>query len=201
MSKAGGSEMRVDRQAQILRAMHERVAQTIFDALREGDVERLRPFLTAESTWELSGRSALAGTHRGADAILGVLRRVAELRPIRPDAYDVMASEYHAVLTTRLIADGLDSDHAIVVVADADGRLDRTFHYLFDLYAFDAFFAGYAVRCSATASRRARIPPAARPRACWPGAPAAAGRAKTASTRRAAPQFPAPNAASPPAPA
>jgi ketosteroid isomerase-like protein len=120
--------------------MHEQLAETIFTAIREHDAERLRPLLTSASTWELPGRSALAGTHRGPDAILPVLRRVAELRPIRPDAYDIMASDYHAVLTTRLVADGLDSDHAVVVVADEDGRLDRAFHYLFDLYAFDRFF-------------------------------------------------------------
>src|SRR5437867_3229492 len=108
MSKAGGSEMRVDRQAQTLRACTKGSRRRSSMLLREGDVERLRSFLTAESTWELSGRSARAGTHRGAEAILGVLRRVAELRPIRPDAYEVMASEYHAVLTTRLIADRLD---------------------------------------------------------------------------------------------
>jgi len=139
MSAAGGPRWLVGEGADTY-SVHETVAETIFTALRTGEVDGLRPWLTPTSTWEVPGRSALAGTHVGPDAILAVLRRVAELRPIRPDAYDVMASEYHAVLTTRLVGDGLDSDHAIVVVADEEGRLVRAFHYLFDLYAFDAWF-------------------------------------------------------------
>ena len=121
--------------------MHAELAETVFAALRTGEVDELRSRLTPESAWEIPGRSALAGTHRGPDAILAALRPVAALSPIRPDAYDVMASEYHAVLTTRLVAEGLDSEHAIVVVADEGGRLVRAFHYLFDLYAFDGFFS------------------------------------------------------------
>jgi ketosteroid isomerase-like protein len=121
--------------------VHAGLAEAVFAALRAGEVETLRPSLTPASTWEIPGRSALAGTHRGPDAILAVIRPLGELRPIRPDAYDIMASEYHAVLTTRLVNDSLDSEHAIVVVSDDKGRLERAFHYLFDLYAFDAFFS------------------------------------------------------------
>jgi ketosteroid isomerase-like protein len=126
--------------------MHAALAETVFAALRVGAVDELRRRLTPESTWEIPGRSVLAGTHRGPDAILAALRPVEALRPIRPDAYDVMSSEYHAVLTTRLVADGLDSEHAIVIVSDEAGHLVRAFHYLFDLYGFDEYFARSSAR-------------------------------------------------------
>lgn len=120
--------------------MHAELAERIFQALLTQDSDSLRPALDDDSTWELEGRSSLAGVHRGPEAILPVLARLTQLHPIRPDAYDVMSSTYHAVLTTRLVSDGLDSDHAIIVVADEQGRLERAFQYVFDLYAFDDFF-------------------------------------------------------------
>jgi ketosteroid isomerase-like protein len=120
--------------------MHAELAERLFAVLRDGDAEVARGFLDERSTWELPGRSSLAGLHTGADAIVALLTRLGDLRPIRRDAYDVMTSDHHATLTTRLVGDGLDSDHAIVVVA-RDGILDRAFHYLFDAYAFDRYFA------------------------------------------------------------
>jgi ketosteroid isomerase-like protein len=120
--------------------VHRDLAERLFEALLKQDAEAFRDRLEGGSTWELPGRSALAGVHRGPEEILAVLRRLVELRPIHDEAYDVMASEHHSVLTTRLVDNGLDSDHAIVVVAGAEGRLDRAFHYIFDSYAFDAFY-------------------------------------------------------------
>lgn len=121
--------------------MHGDLAERLFEALRSHDAEAFRSSLADGSTWELPGRSTLAGLHRGPEEILAVLRRLAELHPIRDDAYDVMVSEHHAVLTTRLVGNGLDSDHAIVLVAGPDGRLARAFQYVFDIYAFDASFS------------------------------------------------------------
>jgi ketosteroid isomerase-like protein len=120
--------------------VHGELAERVFAVLRNGEPDAARAFLDDRSTWELPGRSSLAGVHTGADAIVALLARLTELRPVRDDAYDVMTSEHHATLTTRLVGDGLDSDHAIVVVA-RDGVLDRAFHYLFDAYAFDRHFA------------------------------------------------------------
>jgi ketosteroid isomerase-like protein len=120
--------------------VHGQLAEQLWAALRSQDAAPFRGALTDRSTWELPGRSALAGVHRGVEAVEAVLRRLCVLRPIREDAYDVAASEYHAVLMTRLVGGGLDSDHVVVVVADDGGRLDRAFHYVFDLYAFDAAF-------------------------------------------------------------
>ena len=126
--------------------MHRALAEQLYRTLLEQDEDRFAGSIRAESVWELPGRSALAGVHRGPAEILPVLRRLTELRLLRPDAYDVAASESHAVLMTRLVGDGLDSDHAFVVVAE-DGRLARAFHYVFDLYAFDAHFARREQRC------------------------------------------------------
>jgi ketosteroid isomerase-like protein len=120
--------------------VHGELAERVFVVLRDADPEAAREFLDEGSTWELPGRSSLAGVHTGPEAIVALLARLTELRPIREDAYDVMTSEHHATLTTRLVGNGLDSDHAIVVVA-RDGILDRAFHYLFDAYAFDRHFA------------------------------------------------------------
>ena len=120
--------------------MHTQLAERLYDALRAQDPTRFRDSLDRDSTWELPGRSAIAGVHRGPDAILAMLQRLAVLRPIHHEAFDVATSDYHGVLMTRLVGDGLDSDHVVVVVAGEDGRLDRAFHYVFDAYAFDAFF-------------------------------------------------------------
>lgn len=118
---------------------HAELAERLYAGLRDRDLEALGELLGPDSTWELKGRTALAGKHRGAARVLSVLRALGSLRPIRPDAYDVAASPHHAVLMTRLVGDGIDSDHAIVVVAE-EGRLARAFHYVFDLYAFDERF-------------------------------------------------------------
>jgi hypothetical protein len=79
------------------------------------------------------------GLHVGLEPILGLLRRLASLQPVRDDAYDIAESEHHAVLMTRLVGSGLDSHHVIVLVAEG-GRLARAFHHVFDLYAFDETF-------------------------------------------------------------
>jgi hypothetical protein len=120
--------------------MHRNLAMLLFESLRAQDAELFRPALDDESTWELPGRSALAGMHKGPDAILGVVARLTALRPIRDDAFDVLVSAHHAALITRLVADDLDSDQAFVIVGGEDRRLDRAFQYVFDMYAFDAFF-------------------------------------------------------------
>ena len=122
--------------------MHAEIAERLFAGLLDAKLGAFAATLDTESAWELPGRSALAGFHRGPEAILAVVELLATPRPIRPDAYDIAASDFHAVLMTRLVGDGLDSDHAFVVVADDEsGRLARAFHYVFDLYAFDAHFA------------------------------------------------------------
>jgi ketosteroid isomerase-like protein len=120
--------------------MHRNLAMLMFESLRSQNAELFRPALDDDSTWELPGRSALAGIHQGADAILAVVSRLTKLRPIHDDAYDVLVSAHHAALTTRLVGDGLDCDLAIVLVGGEDRRLDRAFQYVFDMYAFDAFF-------------------------------------------------------------
>jgi hypothetical protein len=119
--------------------VHGALAKRLYAAFLARDTEALARLLTEHSSWELCGRSALAGLHVGPEAILRVLRGLMRLRPMRDDAYDIAESEYHAVLMTRLVGSGLDSDHAIVVVAEED-RLARAFHYVFDLYAFDEAF-------------------------------------------------------------
>jgi hypothetical protein len=103
------------------------------------DYETLTRLLDANSTWELRGHSSLGGLHVGREAIVGLLRRLASLQPLRDNAYDVAGSEHHAVLMTRLVGSGLDSHHVIVLVAKG-GRPARAFHYAFDLYAFDEAF-------------------------------------------------------------
>jgi hypothetical protein len=121
--------------------VHAEIAKRLYTVLLDGSLGPFASTLDEGSVWELPGRSALAGVHRGPAAILGLVERLATLKPIRPDAYDIAASEYHAVLMTRLVGDGLDSDHAFVVVATGERlRLDRAFHYVFDQYAFDAYF-------------------------------------------------------------
>ena len=72
---------------------HAQLAERLYAAIRDSDAEAFGDDLSSDSTWDLTGRSALAGVHRAHGAILLVLRGLCERRPIRADAYDVARSE------------------------------------------------------------------------------------------------------------
>lgn len=95
------------------------------------------------------GQTRISGEHRGPDGIAALRKLVAELtgdtwRPLHADSFDVTASEWHAVVLDRYLAerDGrkLDSHEAIVLAVE-DGLIVRLFHYVHDPAGFAGFWA------------------------------------------------------------
>ena len=65
---------------------------------RAADVETLREVLDAKTMWHMPGRSPLAGTYVGIDAVLDFMARVGELSDdLRADLIDVYVSERGAL--------------------------------------------------------------------------------------------------------
>src|SRR5687768_7761334 len=84
--------------------------ETFRRAILDGDDGALRACLSDAALFAISGRSALAGTYEGPDAVVALFRRIRELsggtfRPSDPNSYDVLESEYHCALIDRWLAE------------------------------------------------------------------------------------------------
>ena len=55
------------------------IARRLWDGIALGDAPMLRDVLAEECVWRMAGRSPLAGTYVGIDAILDFMARVGEL--------------------------------------------------------------------------------------------------------------------------
>jgi len=96
-----------------------------------------------------SGRSPLAGSHVGRDAVVSLVGRLHELsggtfRPLREDSHDVMVSEHHAMLSDRFLAERegrqLDTHVGFIVVTE-DAQVTLLLPYFYDQYAWDEFWS------------------------------------------------------------
>jgi len=113
------------------------------------DEQALARFVAPQAAWVVRLDTAISGAHHGPEGIAALRRRIDELtagtwRPLREDSFDIAASQWHGVLMDRFVAERrgrhLDS-HEAVVVAVADGRIARLFHYFHDPTAFAAFWS------------------------------------------------------------
>ncbi len=125
------------------------VVERFHRAFVSNDTAALRDVLADDAEWYISGRSRLAGDHKGRDAIIALIEETHALtngtfRPLRPDSHDITVSEYHSVLMDRFLAERegkrLDSHEAIVVHTD-NGRVKTLLHYFYDQHAFDDFWS------------------------------------------------------------
>jgi uncharacterized protein len=114
-------------------------------ALDGGDRTAARAVLAEDVIWAVPGRSAVAGTHTGPDAVLDVdamLRRLSG-GTLHHDVLIWLAAGPHAHAVTRQTAtrDGVVGafDRAFVFTLD-DGLITEVHAYTDDLYAFDAFW-------------------------------------------------------------
>ena len=95
------------------------------------------------------GSQPFAGSHRGKDAIVGIIGRLHALnsgtfRALREDSHDVCVSEHHAVLMDRFLAKRgdrqLDTHLAFVVVTEG-GKVTLLLPYFYDQYVWDEFWS------------------------------------------------------------
>jgi ketosteroid isomerase-like protein len=120
-----------------------------YRAFLAGDREALAKVVAPNAAWVVRLDTALSGAHVGPDGIVALRRQIDVLtagtwRPLREDSFDVAASQWHAVIMDRFLAErgerSLDS-HEAVILAVEEGRITRLFHYLHDPAAFEAFWS------------------------------------------------------------
>lgn len=118
----------------------------LFDAFRAGNVERVQAAFRPDAVWHFPGRrGALAGSHRGREAILAFLLRVPALTggTFRLELTDVIANDRRAVALFRGQAerDGrtLDNPTALVLRL-AGGQVAEVHEFVWDLFHVDAFW-------------------------------------------------------------
>jgi ketosteroid isomerase-like protein len=125
------------------------VVERFYRAFLAADGEALAEVVVPEAAWVVRLDTALSGAHIGPVGIAALRRQIDELtagtwRPLREDSFDIAASQWHAVIMDRYLAERgerrLDS-HEAVVVAAKEGRITRIFHYLHDPAAFAAFWS------------------------------------------------------------
>ena len=120
------------------------IASKLWDAIATVDVPALRALMSEKCTWEMPGSSALAGTYKGADAILGFMAHVGELTDdLQSDLIDIYVSEEGAVLRYSVHAvrgsERLDTEHVFPIRIE-DGRITSAVFAPIDQLDYDRFF-------------------------------------------------------------
>jgi ketosteroid isomerase-like protein len=105
--------------------------------------------LAPEAALVVRSGTVLSGSHVGPDGVVAYRELIDELtkgtwRPLREDSFDVTVSAWHGVVLDRYVAERgnlrLDS-HEAMVLAVAEGRIVRLFHYIHDPAGFAFFWA------------------------------------------------------------
>jgi ketosteroid isomerase-like protein len=90
------------------------IARHLWDGIATADVGLLREVLTSKCVWRMYGRSPLAGTYVGVDAILGFMAEVGERSDeLQADLVDIFVSERGAVL--RYAIEARRGTHALAI--------------------------------------------------------------------------------------
>jgi ketosteroid isomerase-like protein len=113
------------------------------------DWDALRAAFAEDVVFEFSGRNPFAGSHRGREAVVAVLRAVVDrtgdsFRAAMPDTWDIAASEHHTILVDlyRVERGGREFRfYLLLLCALEDERIVRMFTYFDDQYGFDEFFS------------------------------------------------------------
>lgn len=122
------------------------VIRRFLTAVDNDDRATARDLLAPEVRWVVPGRSAVAGTHVGPDAVLDVDATMRRLSggTLRHHVLIWLAAAPHAHAVARQTAtrDGHDTafDRAFVFTLDGAGLITDVHAYTDDLYAFDEFW-------------------------------------------------------------
>ena len=117
-----------------------------YQAFGQRDLDTLRGLFAADAVWHSPGRHALAGDHRGLDAILLFLGRVMQAGggTFTPEVRDILAGDRHVVVLQQSTGsrDGktLDTSECVVFTA-GDGKIVDVRSHFFDLYALDDWWS------------------------------------------------------------
>ena len=138
--------MRQDEARQVLARLHE--AQNAF--YQGGDATALRALLTDDIVWHVPGRNAIAGDHRGIEAVMTYFARRRDLadRTFQLTGRQLLTGEagWIASLTDgRAVIGGQHVTWSTVGLYQVrDGRIAACRLLPFDATAFDAIWAGRA---------------------------------------------------------
>lgn len=123
------------------------LVRRLFDAFARRDLETILAVVPEEVVWHFPGRlGALAGSHRGRDAVLEFLAAVEELTAgsFSLDLLDVTASDEHAVALFRGHGERagrrLDNPTSLVMRI-RDGHVVELREFVWDLYHVDDFWS------------------------------------------------------------
>ena len=124
----------------------ERIVRQLLDALEARDVAAIEALLADDVVYYFPGRSPVAGTYQGREAVIGLFRAFASLfdGPIEMSTHDVVASEAH-VLDLATYAGSRGGERFTwntVRLYHVDGdRIAEIWLMIGDQYAFDAWLA------------------------------------------------------------
>jgi ketosteroid isomerase-like protein len=124
---------------------NEEAVRTLYTAFGNQDMATLRQVFAADVVWHQSGRSPVAGDHKGVDAVFAFFGKVAELseNSFTAELHDVVANDEHAVSmhTGRAQARGKAlEDRNVLVVHFRNGAIAEVCEHHEDLYAVDEFW-------------------------------------------------------------
>jgi hypothetical protein len=128
-------------------AAKEAVVRRMVDALQRADAAAIGELLSDDVVYHFPGRSAVAGTYRGRDEVLGLFRTFAGLlgAPPRLASHDVVASEAHVVELATHAAERDEQPyqwHAVRIYHIAEDKITEIWLMIGDIYAFDAWLGG-----------------------------------------------------------
>ena len=119
----------------------------LFQAFRDRDLAAIQAAIPEHAVWHFPGRKgALAGSHRGREAILAFLGKVVALSEgtFRFEIEDVIASDTSAVAlfrgSGRRQGRRLDNPTCLRMRIE-NGRIVEVWEFVWDLYAVDEFWA------------------------------------------------------------
>jgi uncharacterized protein len=120
------------------------IVHKMYACLKQGDFKTLRDeVFTADVTWDLPGRSVLAGEKRGVDEVLAFLGVVGK------SGLDVELLDMHAITEDRVIdshrvfgdVPGVRRDgYTATVYEIRDGKIAKVYDYLHDQHEADLYF-------------------------------------------------------------
>lgn len=117
-----------------------------YECFARGDIETLREIMDHDAVWHEPGRSRVAGDHKGAEGVLGFLRRLKELTAgtFRAEIVDMVVDVERVVVFQRDTAERDGELLDVLAVVDYEihhGRVTEATVYQYDQYRFDDFFA------------------------------------------------------------
>jgi ketosteroid isomerase-like protein len=117
-----------------------------YEAFGKGDIPAVAELLADDVVWHISGRSELAGTYRGRDAVIGFFTEIAQRSEgsFRLDIHDLLASDEHVVAIVTELAhrgDRVLNAQGTHVWHVRDGKAAEFWGLSADAYAQDEFWA------------------------------------------------------------